>query len=209
MRITYLLLSAALLLMSATVLAALANAPACHLSPKAVAALNQAGAARYFLKLDGIAGCSTDSGHPGWIQFEDYSFYTIKPGRGLLSETPVGASSGSRPYFTLAKPTDASSPALREAMATGRVFNTATVDVSRGGVQPRRVVLLRDVKVERVRDLGPVGNQVSLEEVTLSYGSLSWQYPGLRGPAPAAGVHTRRLLPTNRIGTTPPEWWSW
>ena len=178
------------------------NAPACAFTPQMLAALAQPGAEHYFLKLGDLQGCSADSKHAGWIQFEDYSCCTINPGHSLLGGPPLGASRGGRPDFTFVKLTDASSDALRDAVTSGRTFASATVDVSRGGVQPARVITLTGVKATRFRLLGPAGDNVSAEEVTLSYSNMSWTYPGVRTPAPPAGVHVHEIMPTDRIRTT-------
>jgi len=213
MRISYLLLPSlavlALLGLTAFAFAAPAapstNAPACSFSPAALASLSQPGAERYFLRLGELQGCSTDTKHAGWVQFEDYSCCTINPGHSLLGGPALFASPSGRPDFTLVKLSDASSQALQDAVTSGRIFPLATIDVSRGGVQPERVLTLANVQVTRFRVLGPAGDNLSAEEVTLSYSKMSWTYPDVRTPAPAAGVHTHELMPNERIGTPLPS----
>lgn len=93
---------------------------------------------------------------------------------------------------------------LGDAATSGRIFPSATVDVSRGGVLPDMVITLSNVKVKRFRLLGPAGDNLSVEEITLSCSNMAWSYPPLKPLPPTAGVNTYELIGTELLGTQAP-----
>jgi type VI secretion system secreted protein Hcp len=86
----------------------------------------------YFLKIEGIAGESTDAKHKGEIEVESFSWGVSQ----LASPTPGGGGGAGKPSFDhlhVVTPFSAASPRLFEACVTGRHLRSAVLTGNRGG----------------------------------------------------------------------------
>lgn len=129
-------------------------------------------AAAGYLKLGDIKGESTDARHKDWIDIVSVS-------EGVDQAAAAGAGSARatgratlRP-IVVTKAVDGTSPALREAVATGKVFKDATVEYG------RLTLVLKDVRIVSAGSAS--GSSGLVEEITLSATSAEWQVPGTPG----------------------------
>jgi len=134
-----------------------------------------------FLKVDGVAGESTDAKHKGEIEILSYSWGVSQAISGTVSS--AGTFSGQRcdmSAVTVVKALDKSSPKLAQACAAGEHFTSATLTLSRAGgdKQPYMQYKLSDVLLESVRTGGSTQGEggVPTEEVGLRYGKIELEY---------------------------------
>lgn len=134
-----------------------------------------------FLWLDGIRGPSQDPRHLGEIDVRSYS-YDVASGQQVssgFSEVTIGAQ---RPHLHIMKLIDASSPELFGACAFGKRFPTAILSLERsfGGRSSGEVakIVMRGMRISSIRPVGPAAkdNESPVEEMSMEYESLSWQY---------------------------------
>jgi type VI secretion system secreted protein Hcp len=134
--------------------------------------------ADYFLKIDGIAGESTDAKHKGEIELTSYSWgvsqhVTASPGSGGGG----GAGKAAFQDFTFVQHVQVSSPALMLACATGQHLKSATLTVRTTGKAPIEflTIKLTDVLVSAFQEVTHEGGR-PLESVSLDYAKIEIAY---------------------------------
>jgi len=155
-----------------------------------------------FLQLPGIQGSSTDEKHKGWIPLESVSF-----DNSATAASGAGVGKRASHDIRVARAMDQSSPAISQAVTTGRQFSSAEIDFG------SERLILKDVIISSVQHTGQSGGGTAMtEHLTLNYASMQIVYPsdsGAKGspvaataphammaPAPVAGAH-----PTSMPGT--------
>jgi type VI secretion system secreted protein Hcp len=126
-----------------------------------------------FLKLDGVDGSSQDSNHQGWIDVLSFSEGLSKT--TAVSVTGRGEGKDSFSDLTVLTRVDKTTPALFLDAASGKVIQTAELEV----VKPDGAVLdykLSNVVISSVSDKGSAGDSTPLEQVSLSYSKVAWDY---------------------------------
>jgi type VI secretion system secreted protein Hcp len=147
-------------------------------------------AERWFLKLDGIAGESTDERHRGEIDVTAWSFGVSHPGSGPAG---AGAGRGGRPVFDelhVEAPLSIATPPLFAACASGRHLRTAVLTGARGGAPRLEFVTysLEDVLVVAVHH-GDTVEGVPTDAVALGFKRIRISYrPQLPDGAAGAAV---------------------
>ncbi len=136
-----------------------------------------------FLKLDGIAGESTDKAHKGDIDIESFSIGSqVNPG-------PVGGGAGAGAgkvnfqTFTITKTQDKSSPSLFQAAASGKHFQQATLLFSRkskGKEQDYLQLKLENVVISKFQQ-GAAAGGVPKEEISFAYQKAEESLIGTNG----------------------------
>ena len=117
--------------------------------------------ANLFLKLDTIAGESTDDKHKGEIEIESFSWGLTQTG------SPVGGGGGAgKAQFedlTLVAPTSSASPKLFVAAAGGEHLKEANLTVRKAGEKPVEFykIRLEDVLVSSFHTAGAEGGEVA------------------------------------------------
>ncbi|RYD23297.1 MAG: type VI secretion system tube protein Hcp [Verrucomicrobiaceae bacterium] len=101
------------------------------LVPPAVALVAQQANGDMFLKVEGVTGESLDKNHAGWIEVSAMDFkienaVTLGAGSGTIT-----ASKSKGSALTITKLLDRSSPVLFLGCASGTVYPTVTLDVTR------------------------------------------------------------------------------
>lgn len=146
----------------------------------------------YFLKIEGIAGESTDAKHKGEIEVESFSWGVSQS----ASPSPAGGSGGagkaSLEDLHVVTPFSAASPRLFEACATGRHLPSAVLTGRRGGgkAQLEFVTLtLSDVLVRAYRSGAPSAEVVPSDEFSLACSKLQIEHKA-QSPTGAPGVTT-------------------
>lgn len=141
-----------------------------------------------FLKIEGIDGESTAAGggHGDWIEIDSFSWGASRP------STATGRTrGGSRTSFSdmsVVKKVDAASPNLYLACASGKRLPSAVLEVRKPGTRMSYYTIrMYDVRISSVSVSSSEGSAEPVEEVTLSYGKISWEYV----PPDAAGRGAR------------------
>ena len=134
-----------------------------------------------FMKFDGIPGESTDDKHKDWIEILSYSHGISQPASG--SSSSGGGRSSQRcdhQDFTIVKTLDKASPKLALHCCNGQHIKKISLELCRatGDKQKYMEYVLEDAIVSGVRPGGSAqgGEALPLEEVSLSYGKISWVY---------------------------------
>src|SRR5438132_10503965 len=165
----------------------------------------------YFLKIEGIAGESTDVQHKGEFEIKDFSFGVENP--TTIGSATGGAGAGKIKFneFTIKKTTDKASPVLMQSCATGQHLKEATFTARKAGEQPVEFLKIRmsDVLVSSYRATGvtPPPPPPSLDVAAISTGgsgsdltsdavALSYRAVQLTNAQP-----TRVAVPPTAVGT--------
>lgn len=136
-----------------------------------------------FLKLEGIDGESTDTGHKDWIEITSFSSGVMQTSAG--SRSSGGAATGGRcdhTDFTITKELDKTSPKLLLHCCNGKHIKTGTLELFRatgGGSSIKYMEYkMEDLIVSNV-STGGSGSGLPSESVSLNYGKITWTYTAL------------------------------
>jgi type VI secretion system secreted protein Hcp len=145
-------------------------------------------AEKWFLKIDGIEGDSTDDAHPGEIDVLSWSWgatNTRPPGSGGGS----GAGRASFQDFQFVARISKASPQLVMSCATGMHHEGATLSGVRTGEKMRDFLTykLGDVLVTSVRH-GDGEGDVPTEQFSLDYARFEMSFTPPTGPPVTAGI---------------------
>jgi type VI secretion system secreted protein Hcp len=161
------------LAISATVLSVLFISP----NPNSPTPVAGAAAVDYFLKIEGVAGESTDPTYPSTIEIDSFSWGLSNSGS---MASGGGGGSGKVSFqdlhFTM-KRIDKSSPQLRQALAQGQHFPKATLFVRKTGGNPEEFykVALSDVVVSSYQSSAS-GGDVPKDNFSLNFTKIEFEY---------------------------------
>lgn len=135
-------------------------------------------AERWFLKVDGIAGESTDSAHKGEIDVQSWSWGVSRSG-GTGSGGGGGSGKAAFDDFHFVSRISTASPPLLTACATGSHIKQATLSGTRGAGKSKSVDYLKyklsDVTVTNVQQFDGE-DQVPSEQFSLNYSKVEVTY---------------------------------
>ena len=135
-------------------------------------------AERWFLKVDGIAGESTDSAHKGEIDVQSWSWGVSTSG-GTGSGSGGGSGKAAFDNFHFVSRISTASPPLLNACSTGTHIKQATLSGTRGAGKSKSVDYLKyklsDVTVTSVQQFGGE-DQVPSEQFSLNYSKVEVSY---------------------------------
>ncbi len=165
-----------------------------------------------YLKLDGVDGESQDVNHKDWIDVFSYS-------EGVSLPLSVGSFTGGLEAgkvkfsdLTVLTAADQTTPILFQDSISGTEIKYAVLEV----VEPNGEYLdykLSDVLITSVSDKGNAGDSAPLEQVSLNFTKIEWDYTPLNADgSPGTPVSASWELPANSFGrnataatlTTPP-----
>ncbi len=155
-----------------------------------------------YLQLPGITGESKDDAHKGWIELESVSMGVHAGGGGGAASGGRGTQQATHEIHVV-KATDKSSPYLMQAVANGRHFPTAEIDM--GTVR----YVMKDVIISSLQHSGSAsaGSGQPTESLTLDYQSIQYVYaqqqPETKGTPIAATVPRTTMTPAPVAGTPP------
>jgi type VI secretion system secreted protein Hcp len=157
-----------------------------------------------FMKIENVPGESGDDKHQEWIEVLSYSCGIDQP--RSQSASSHGSLSAERAEFAplvFIKALDKASPKLALACASGEPLPMATLEICRAGgdKQPYMEYKLTDVIVSSIRPGGHGGGEnIPLEEVSLTYGKIEWKYTQLKvaGGKPSGNVAAGWDLKNNK-----------
>ena len=148
-----------------------------------------------FLKVDGIDGDSTDSGHAGQLEVLSYSHSLSQSGGAAVSRT--GGQTGSRVDigdFSVVKVLDKSTPNLSKYCASGKHIPSIVVALVSADENPHTYMkyTMSDVVVSAVRPGGSSNGEGSrpLEEVSFRMSKIEWEYTPFDNPGAAGSAVT-------------------
>ena len=130
-----------------------------------------------FLKIEGIEGeATTRGGHENWIEIESFGWGESRPsggGRGQVRR--MGSTSFTD--VSVVKKVDAASPNLYLACASGKHFPSAVLEIRRAGSPEAYFSIhMENVLVTSVSVSHSEGAEEPLEELSLNYGKIRWEY---------------------------------
>jgi len=131
--------------------------------------LSATGAATTYLKIGTIAGESVAVGHVGWIKIDSFIWHIspVYPG-----SSPSNVATGGSGSITLSKRSDKASAALQNAVATGVIFPSVTLEKV-GYLECE----LKNVMVSSYKAGGSAGgNQAPTEQFTLNFSAVEFHY---------------------------------
>jgi type VI protein secretion system component Hcp len=143
----------------------------------------QATGAGGYLQVPGVPGGATEAPHAGSIVLTSVSPSSmLPPAVGTVPLTEV----------TLVKPVDSSTPALVRAVAAAMHFDCAQVEMG-----PTRDYLYATLAFHDAQfaAYNPTGAEQSVEQLTLTYDSVAWEYQLRDGTPVATG--------SGKLGSTP------
>jgi type VI secretion system secreted protein Hcp len=132
----------------------------------------------YFLKIEGVAGESTDSKHKGELDIESFSWGETNSGTAGHG-SGAGAGKVHPADFTVTKRIDKSSPLLFIACATGQHFKEAqfTARKAGGDQQEYLKIKMEEVLVSAYQTSGAPGSSGLVHEtLSLNFAKLSVIY---------------------------------
>lgn len=106
--------------------------------------------ADYFLKLDGIDGECTHTGHEKWLELESFSWGASQPSSGGFGAGQGGVARVSFQDFSFNQRMNAASPKLCQAMFEGKVFNKAKLVCRRRGGKDGKPINYLEVELGEV-----------------------------------------------------------
>jgi type VI secretion system secreted protein Hcp len=129
-----------------------------------------------FLKLEGVPGEATASGHKDEIVIESFSMGITRP-----AATGGGGTQTGRPQFSDISFThrlDKASPILMLKCASGTHIPTAVLTCRSTGARQEDFYIIRltDVLVTSVSISGASGGDVPFESFSLNYTKIEWEY---------------------------------
>jgi len=129
-----------------------------------------------FLKIEGIDGESSDSGHRGEIDIQSWSWGVSNAG-SMSAGSGGGAGKASFSDLSITKRIDKASPLLMTACATGQHIPKATLTVRRAGKNGDDYMryTLEDVTCTSVQDSGS-SDTLPTESLSLNYTKIQFEY---------------------------------
>jgi type VI secretion system secreted protein Hcp len=153
-----------------------------------------------FLKIEGIEGESTAAGdgHEDWIVIESFGWGGSNSGSATGRSRQRGGTTFSD--VSVVKTVDGASPKLYLACAQGKHFPKAEIHlVSSGDARvPYMIYELENVMITSVSVSHSAGGDVPVEEVTLNYGKIHWEYTPQDTRGPGGTVRTGWDLTANK-----------
>lgn len=131
----------------------------------------------YFLKIDGIAGESTDEGHRGEIELESWSWGETQSGTRATGGGG-GAGKVSMQDFHFTMKTSKASPILMQAVADGRHFPKAEIAFRKAGAEPPEdymTITMENVLVTSYQISGS-GGGLPLDSMSLNFTKITYKY---------------------------------
>ena len=131
----------------------------------------------FFLKIDGIAGESTDDKHKGEIELESWSFGATNSS-SFSSGGGAGVGKVKVNEFKFKKKVDKASANLFTYCCTGEHPKTATLVCRKAGKDQQEFlkIELSPVYISSYDIDGSSGDEVPMEDVALSFGKIKFEY---------------------------------
>ena len=131
----------------------------------------------FFLKIDGIAGESTDDKHKGEIELESWSFGATNSS-SFSSGGGAGVGKVKVNEFKFKKKVDKASANLFTYCCTGEHPKTATLVCRKAGKDQQEFlkIELSPVYISSYDVDGSSGDEVPMEDVALSFGKIKFEY---------------------------------
>jgi len=133
-------------------------------------AARSAFANQFFMNIEGVAGDSHDSTHPGWIPLTKIQ-WNSRATETASSGPPSSNAAGRSRSLPATKMTDKSSSALFAAVAAGKHFRSVTIDELNSAHHLVLKISMQDVFISSLRQ--GAGNSAPTETFTLQFAKVS------------------------------------
>lgn len=133
-----------------------------------------------YLKIEGIAGESTDEKHRDWIEVSNVLYAIHQPRAGSMS-TAGGHTGGRAELYPLSfrKLADIASPVLLQTCAAGKTLPKATFEFMRADGEGKPIPYFK-IELENVMlsDMTPDSGEggIIMEQVHVAYAKIKWVY---------------------------------
>jgi type VI secretion system secreted protein Hcp len=132
-----------------------------------------------FVKIEGIAGESTDDKHKDWIELLSFSHGMSQPVSG--SASTAGGASAERvdiQDFVITKILDKASPKLYEHCCSGKHVPSVVVEMCRAGGDKMKYmeIKMEDVLISSASPSGASGGDFPSESISFNFGKIKWTY---------------------------------
>ena len=146
--------------------------------PAAAAPIPADPSSGYYLKLDGIPGESTSTGHAGEIDLLTWSFGVTSAGSPLAAGGGGGAGKSKPSDFVFVARTSKASPKLFQTACTGKHLKSAVLSVVRNGESGIEylTVTLENVMVTSYQVAPGETDGYPLDVVHLAYSKIHYSY---------------------------------
>jgi len=136
-----------------------------------------------FVKIDGVAGESTDARHPGESDIQTFHLKATNDG-GSIAGGGGGAGKVAFGEAEFTKSYDKASPQLLQKVASGQHIKTVSFSFRRGGNAGDGFLVykLDDVLVSTYQQGGDTGVSPLLEHVGLTFSKIAVSYTPVAGP---------------------------
>lgn len=133
-----------------------------------------------YLKIEGIAGESTDDKHKDWIEVSNVLYAIHQPRADSLS-TAGGHTTGRAELYPLSftKLADIASPVLLQTCATGKTISKATFEFMRADDDGKPIPYFKiDLENLMLSSITPDSGEggIIVERVQLAYAKIKWHY---------------------------------
>jgi type VI secretion system secreted protein Hcp len=141
----------------------------------ALLAFSSAGAIDLYLQIDGVKGESQDSLHKDWVDV-----LAVSQGLSSFIQSLQQQSKGRVSFtdFSVSKYIDRWSVPLMQNLTYGKAFETATLDVVRGGKKPLVYwrIKFSDLLITSVSTGGSGGEDRLTESISFAFREIKWEY---------------------------------
>lgn len=134
-----------------------------------------------FLKINGVEGEATRTGHEKWIEIYSFSWGASNPTTLGTHGGGIGAGKASISTFNIMKKTDATSPLLFQNCCLGKHFPDAKLVLNKASGENKALDYLiyefKEVFVESIQWSGSSGgDDAPTESVSFAFGSVKLSY---------------------------------
>lgn len=132
----------------------------------------------YFLKIDGIAGESTDAKHKGEIDIQSWSWGETNSGSNATG-SGAGAGKVAMQDFHFTMHENKASPILMLACATGQHIKNAQLTCRKAGTEQQEFLTIKftDVLVSSYQTGGSArGEVIPQDQISLNFSKIEYEY---------------------------------
>ena len=131
----------------------------------------------FFLKIEGIAGESSDDKHKDEIELQSWSWGEAQTGTASLG-SGMGAGKVQMQDFNFVMEVSKASPKLLLACASGEHIKSAILTCRKAGKEQQEYLKIKfsDILVSSFQTGGSAGQEVPIDQISLNYTKIEYGY---------------------------------